>query len=327
MKYTSLGNTDLRVSAIGLGTGPLGELFGPVDERLAMRIVGEALDHGITFFDTAPYYESAEDRLGKALRGRRDDVVVATKAGRYGHDDFDFSAGRIRAGLEESLRRLHTDHVDVLFLHDIEFAPLDDVLTEGYEEAVRLRDSGKCRYIGVTGYSLPALKRAMTETELDVVLTYAHGTLLDDSITTELLPLADERGVGVINAAAVALGLLTRKSHWYRRDLLPDGTVKRLTHPATPEILEAARAMIDLCESAGVDVSDIANQYAIQRSGSPVTLVGTASSHHLNAAVGAMTSEIDEALLAELLARRPVNRTWPSGLLENDGRTHSANAE
>ena len=121
MLVERLGRTDLDVSKLGFGTAPLGERFGPVEEAAAIAVVHEALDLGITFFDTAASYGSAEERLGKALVGRRDEVVVGTKAGRYGFDDFDFSPARIRRNAEHSLRLLKTDYVDILQLHNIEF--------------------------------------------------------------------------------------------------------------------------------------------------------------------------------------------------------------
>src|SRR5205085_7492160 len=98
-------------------------------------------------------------------------VVIGTKAGRYGVDDFDFSPGRLRESLHESLRLLQTDYVDVFQLHDIEFVKLDGVFQDSYAELVRLREEGKCRIIGMTGYPRHTLRRAVQETELDVVLS------------------------------------------------------------------------------------------------------------------------------------------------------------
>lgn len=311
MRYSRLGATDLDVSAVSFGTGPLGGLFGDLDDADAHAIVHEAIDLGITVFDTSPYYGSAERRLGEALRGRRDDVVLSTKVGLYGHDDADFSVERIRSGFEASLRLLGTDHVDILMLHDIANADsLDVVLGDAYAEVVALRDAGKCRYLGVSDYALPLLSAALTEADFDVVLTYAHGTLLDDSLRTTLGPVAEARGVGMMNAAAVALGLLTNTTDWFRHDVLPDGTSVRHDHPATEEIRRSAQQMIALCRSEGVDISFIANQYAIQRAGAPTTVVGTVKSRHLRSAVDAVDAPIDEDLLDRLLALRPAVTTW-----------------
>ena len=308
MQYARLGRTELEVSRLGFGTAPLGQLFGPLDQFAAIAVVHEALDLGITFFDTAAYYGNAEERLGKALLGRRDRVVLGTKAGRYGFNDFDFSPGRIRRSVENSLRLLKTDYVDILQFHDIEFAPLGPVFEDSYAELCAMRDAGVCRYIGMTGYPAPVMNAAMTKTELDVCLTYAHATLLDDTLEREIAPVAAAQGVGLINAAAVALGLLT-----------PAGSSIKVNHPATPAIRAAASRMVSLCALRGVDIAFVANQYSLQRSGCATTLIGTRKLHHLRSALDALEEPLDEQLLAELLAMRPPvgERTWPSGLPEN----------
>ena len=315
MEYARLGRTELEVSRLGFGTAPLGGLFGAVDELAATAVVHEALDLGISFFDTAAYYGNAEERLGKALVGRRDQVVLGTKTGRYGVNDFDFSPRRIRLSVENSLRLLKTDYVDILQFHDIEFVPLDPVLEDSYAELRAMRDEGLCRYIGMTGYPAPVMNAAMTQTELDVCLTYAHATLLDDTLEREIAPVADARGVGLIDAAAVALGLLT-----------PAGSSIKLDHPATPAIRDAASRMVSLCAERGVDIAFVANQYSLQRPRCATTLIGTAKSRHLRSAVDALEEPLDEQLLAELLAMRPTvgERTWPSGLPENSARSVSA---
>lgn len=307
MRYEQLGDTGLEVSTVAFGTAPLGGLFGPADDRAGQEIVARAIDAGITFFDSSPYYGDAEERLGRALRGRRDEVIVGTKAGRYGRGEFDFSRARIRASAEQSLRLLQTDHVDILQLHDIEFVPLGPVLEEGYGELAALRDEGKCRFIGMTGYPTAALRRAMQETNLDVILSYAHFTLLDSCLRTSLLPTAQERGTGVINAAAVALGLLT-----------PAGP--RIDHPAQEQIREGARRAREAAEGLGIDIAFLANQYATQRSGCATTVIGTVKPDHLDSAVRAATEPIDEDALAQVLdAVGPArDADWRSGLPENN---------
>jgi len=309
MQYSQLGNTDLMVSPLGFGTAPLGELFGPLDEADALKIVHEAIDMGINFIDTSPYYGSAEERLGKALEGRRSEVILGTKAGRYGPDDFDFSPARLRRSVERSLQLLRTDYVDILQLHDIEFVSLGPLFDDSYAELVSLRNEGKCRYIGMTGYPSAAMAKAMQETQLDVLLTYSHATLLDDTLERELAPIAADNGVGLINAAAVALGLLT-----------PQGTNIGSDHPAHPIIRKAAAAMVAHAAGRGADVAFVASQYAIQRSGCATTLIGTGRISHLRSAVEATETAIDESLLQELLALRPTvkERTWTSGLEENN---------
>lgn len=128
-RYCPLGGTDLTVSAVSLGTAPRGGMFGAVAESDAITTVHRALDAGITFFGSSPCYQGAgERRLGMALRHRREQVVIGTKAGRYGLDDFDFTPQRLRESLHRSLHLLNTDYVDILQLHDIEFVNLDGCL-------------------------------------------------------------------------------------------------------------------------------------------------------------------------------------------------------
>lgn len=310
MEKRPLGTTGLSVSPVAFGTSPVGELFGPLDEADALRLVDRVVDAGIDLIDTSPYYGNAEERIGKALTpAKRDRIVLATKAGRYGESDFDFSPARVRTELENSLRRLRTDHVDILQFHDIEFADLGPVLTDGYAELLALKDEGKCRFIGMTGYPLKTFKRVMTETKVDVVLTYAKGTLLDDSLREELVPLAEQRGIGLINAAAVSLGLLT-----------PSGSSVTIDAPWPQSVQDAANRMIVLAARLGVDIAFLANQYAIQRSGAATTVIGSGKWRHVQSAIEAASTPIDEELLARFIALRPPvdQRPWTVGLPENN---------
>jgi L-galactose dehydrogenase len=314
MQLSPLGNTGLDVAPVALGTGPLGEMFGPAPLDEAVRVVQGAIDLGVNLIDTAPMYLSAEERLGVALRGRRDRVILATKTGRFPGDDFDFSPERIRTSLENSLRLLGTDHVDVLHLHDIEWVPLDPLFDDSMAAMQELRDAGKVRFLGVTGYALPAMERAIHETDIDVLLTFAHGTLLDDSLAERILPIAAERGVGVMNAAALALGILA-----------PHGTNMPGRHPAPEDVQRTAEAMRALAADRGIDLAFLANQYSIQRSGAATTVVGTAKLAHLESAVRAADTPIDEELLDAVLALRPprpkgasaAQGQWQLGLPEN----------
>jgi L-galactose dehydrogenase len=202
---------------------------------------------------------------------------------------------------------LDTDCVDLFQLHNIEFAELGGIISDAYCEMVRQRDAGKCRFIGMTGYPIASLRRVIQETDLDVALSYAHSTLLDSCLQQSLLPLANERGVGLINAAAVSLGLLT-----------PAGAKIKL--PVNDELLAAARQIVQECARLGVDVGFLANQYAIQRSGCATTLIGTVKPHHLESAVAAATRPIDDLLLGHVLeaAGPATERHWISGLPENN---------
>lgn len=310
MERRPLGRTGLDVSVVSFGTGSLGEMYGSLSEADALRLVDRVIDAGIDLIDTSPYYASAEERLGKALTpAKRDRVVLATKAGRYGYGEFDFSPARIRSSLENSLRVLGTDHVDILQLHDIEFVDLEGVLGESFDELATLRAEGKCRFIGMTGYPVKTFARVMDETDVDVVLTHNKGSLLDDSIREELGPVAERNGVGLMNAAAVALGLLT-----------PHGSNIQIDPPWPPQVAESAGRMVALAGELGVDIAFLANQYAIQCTGTATTVIGAGKWHHVQSAIDAANTPIDHDLVERFLALRPEpgSRQWSMGRPENN---------
>ncbi|UOR01344.1 aldo/keto reductase [Leucobacter allii] len=309
MEYRPFGSTGIDVSAVSFGTAPLGGLFGPVPFEQAREAVFAAVDLGVNLIDTSSYYGDAEERLGRMTGELPGDVLLATKAGRLGWDEFDFSREGIRRSLERSLRLLGRDSVDVFQLHDIDFRPLDPILGEACEALQELKREGKCRFVGMTCYSLPTTRRVMLETDVDVVLNYAHGTLLDDSLTAELAPIARERGIALMNAAAVSLGILV------------PGVVERTEHNiASGASLAAAQRMARSAAERGVDIAFLANQYALQRVDAATTVVGTTSLAHLRSAVDALSAPIDaEALAAALAHRLPLaEQQWVVGLPENE---------
>jgi L-galactose dehydrogenase len=306
MEQRELGRTGLKVSVLGFGGAPLGGMYGTLDETEAIASVHHAIDAGINLIDTSPYYGPlhSEVLLGKALRGGwRQRVILATKCGRIDLDKFDFSADFIVRSMDESLRRLQTDHIDIFQAHDIEFADdLERIFTETAEALARLKKQGKCRYIGMTGLPLSVLKRAIEACNLDVIISYCHSTLLDTTLLTELLPVAERRGVGVINASPLAMGLLTE-----------DGPPP--WHPADAEIKACARRAADLCRQRGADLSMLALAVALREKRLPTTLVGMKQRSEVDRNLRAMQSAVDEALLADVRKTlAPVkDRTWPSG--------------
>ena len=139
---------------------------------------------GSIFFDVSPYYglTLAEERLGWTLEGKRQKVVLATKCGRYGVEEFDFSAKRIRYEVEASLRRLRTDYVDLLQAHDIEFASFEQIIHEAIPTMRELQAEGKAQYIGITGYPIDMLKRAAEQVQVDSILSYCRFNLINTDI-------------------------------------------------------------------------------------------------------------------------------------------------
>jgi L-galactose dehydrogenase len=309
MTRRKLGKTDLEVSILGFGASPLGNVFGEADPREAIRAVHLAIDEGINFFDVSPYYglTLAETRLGEALAGRRQSICLSTKCGRYGARDFDFSAPKIRQGLEESLTRLRTDYVDLLLAHDVEFGSAEQIIEETIPAMRRLQEEGKVRYVGISGYPPGFLVRIANAMPVDAILNYCRYNLLVDDMDRQLTPFAKQRGIGLLNASPLHMGILTEQGgpEW---------------HPAPPEVRRTVRRVRELCRFHGVNLSDIALRFCFDHADAATTLVGMATTQEVSRNLRAMeggpppeTLQDIEAILA------PVhNIVWISGRPENN---------
>jgi L-galactose dehydrogenase len=308
MDYRKLGKTDLNLSLIGFGGAALGGVFGNVDPGEGMRAVHLAVDSGINFFDTSPYYgiTLAETRLGAALVGRRDRVIVATKCGRYGMDEFDFSAKRVTASMDESLQRLQTDYVDLFQVHDLEFGDARQIIEETIPALRRLQQQGKARYIGITGYPPKILRRIAEAAPVDSILTYCHYNLMNTDMDEVLTTFARDRGVGLINAAALHMGILTETgpAEW---------------HPAPQAVRDAGKKAAEFCRSHGADIADVAMRFSLDHPYVSSTLVGMANTRQVEASLELLRSSTDPELLSQVEAiLAPVfNYVWPSGRAEN----------
>src|SRR6516164_1829056 len=157
MQFRPLGRTGLQLSWLSFGASSLGAEFRPVDLHEAMRSVRVALDLGMNFIDTSPFYGRglSECLLGPALRDvPRDRYCLGTKLGRYDLAHFDFSAKRVAESIDVSLHRLGTDHLDIALCHDIEFVPLQQIVDETLPALRKIQKAGKVRYIGFSGYPM-----------------------------------------------------------------------------------------------------------------------------------------------------------------------------
>lgn len=300
MDRRPLGRTGLTAPAVCLGGAAVGQQYGPVSVAEVQDTVDCALDHGIDFLDTSAYYGCGESEriLGEVMAGRWNRVTLCTKAGRIDRDLFDFTPAGMRACLDGSLRRLRTDCVDILLAHDIEFA--DDYERVFADTAGVLHDlkrEGKCRFVGMSGLPLALLRQAVERCDLDVVMSYCHFNLQNDQLLTELLPVCESRGVGVLNASPLGMGLLTRGGppSW---------------HPAGDDIKAA-------CQAAAAVVPDIAAlgmQFCVAERRF-ATITGTAMRPELVANLRAIASPPDPNQLAAVRAvLAPIhNKGWPSG--------------
>ncbi len=308
MRYRTLGRTGLEVSVLGFGGSPLGGVFGEVDTTECVRTVHAALDAGINYFDVAPFYglTRAETMLGKCLAGvPRERFLLSSKVGRYGEADFDFSAGRVTRSVEESLQRLGVETIDLLICHDIEYVSLNQIVEETLPALRKIQETGKVRFLGISGLPLQIFRTVLDRTDLDFILSYCHYSLNDTSLES-LLPGLRERGVGVVNASALGMGLLTDRP-------LPKW------HPAPSELRAAAAAALACCRERGVALAHLGLQFALANPEIATTLVGIADRTTLAKNLTALESAPDPELLRnvqEIL--RPVhNLSWPSGRPEN----------
>lgn len=309
MEYSILGKAGLKVSRLSFGGSSLGGVFRAVEESEAIRTVFTAIDLGINFIDCSPFYgiTKAETVLGKALKEiPRDDFYLATKVGRYGDADFDFSAKRVSASVDESLRRLKIDHIDLIQCHDIEFGSLDLVVNETIPALRKVVERGKARFVGITGLPLKIFSYVLDRTPVDTILSYCHYSLNDTSLE-QLVPYLEEKAVGIISASPLSMGLLTERGApaW---------------HPAPEEIKTACAKAAVHCRSKGVDISQLALQFALANPKIHTTLVGTASPKNLKKNVKWIESAPDQDLLAEVqeIMKPILNKTWPSGRPENN---------
>ncbi|MFW6039039.1 MAG: aldo/keto reductase [bacterium] len=302
------------MSCLAFGASALGGVFGAVDEGDGMRAVHAALDGGINYIDVSPFYglTKAETVLGRALKGiNRERYYLSTKCGRYGHDftDFDFSADRVTRSIDESLTRLGVSHVDLLFAHDIEFGNLEQVIHETLPAMAKIKQQGKARYIGVSGLPLKVFTTVVSqvpEGTLDAVLSYCHYGLNDTSLLS-ILPELEAKGIGVVSAAPLSMGLLTPQGP-------PDW------HPAPQQLKQKCGEAAAHCAAKGKNLSKLAVQYALAEPRIATTLVSADHPQKVETNLACMDEPIDEQLLAEVLQiLEPVhNVTWPSGRAENN---------
>lgn len=308
MEYRKLGGTDLEISLLGFGAAPLGNVYGNIDRAEGKRALHLAIEKGINFFDVSPYYglTLAEEKLGEALAGHRDKVVLATKCGRYGLDQFDFSAKRVTASMEESLTRLQTDYIDVFLAHDVEFGDVRQIIEETVPAMRELQHQGKARFIGITGFPLSTLVKIAEAVAVDAVLSYCRYNLMVNDMDDVLTPVVKKHGIGLINASPLHMGVLTNQGppEW---------------HPAPAAVRDAGKKVAALCRERGIDISPLALRFCLDHPYVSSTLAGMATPQQVESNLRALDIVADPKLMREIHALlSPVhNIIWPSGRPEN----------
>jgi aryl-alcohol dehydrogenase-like predicted oxidoreductase len=287
----------MELSALSFGASSLGQEFRPVKLDEALRAVQVALDLGMNFIDTSPFYGRgmSECLLGVALRDvPRDRYYLGTKLGRYSREHFDFSARRVVESVDVSLQRMGVEHLDVILCHDLEFVDMGQIVEETLPALRKIQKQGKVRFIGVSGYPMKMFRYVLDRAELDVILSYNHYTL-QNTMLADLVPYLKEKGVGVMNAAPFSARLLTNSE-------LPSW------HKATQEVRATCRRAAEHCAAQGVDIAQLALQYSLANEDMATCVVGSANPENVKKWAEWAAKPIDQQLLAEVLAiLRPVH--------------------
>lgn len=311
--------SSLELGRLGFGAAGIGNLYREVDPALARATVEAAWDSGIRYFDTAPHYGLglSERRLGEVLAAKpRGEFVISTKVGRIlepvenptGAKDtegfdvlantrrrWDPSEAGVRRSIEDSLIRLGLDSIDIAYLHDPDVYDLQGGISQALPALEKLREEGLIKAIGVVANSAAALAECIRGADLDLVMLAGRYTLLEQPAATELLPLCQERGVGVVNVGVYNSGLLARP-------IVPENAHYNYA-PAPAEILDKARALAECCNEFGVDLPTAALQFAANHPSIRSVVVGAAKPQQITETAQRMAADVPPQLWQELANR------------------------
>ena len=300
MRYTELGKTGLKVSHLSFGASSLGSVFRETNEKESFEAVEAAIDGGINLIDVSPYYGhyKAETVLGKALRNiPREKYYLSTKVGRYGKDGkntWDYSAQRVTDSVYESMERLGIDHIDIINVHDVEFQAdlpggLQKVVDETLPALVALREKGVVSHVGITDLQLENLKWVIEHCEdgtVESVLNFCHYTLNDDALA-DYMGFFEQKGIGVINASPLSMGLLSQRGvpAW---------------HPAPKPLVKACQKAAEHCRQKGYPIERLAVQYSCSFPRIASTLFSSANPDNVRRNIQWANEEPDWELVREV---------------------------
>jgi aryl-alcohol dehydrogenase-like predicted oxidoreductase len=300
MEHRQLGKDGPRVPVLGLGTWPLGGGMGRVDERTAIAMIRTALDNGITLIDTAQAYHTSEATIGKALKdGYRERCFLATKA------SGDYSREGIRAAMENSLRALGVDYVDLYQIHwwDPRY-PIE----ESMETMARLQEEGKARYIGVSNFNAKQMQQA-----LQIARFHSNQpgyNMFDRQIEAEDIPFCEREGIGIVAHSPLAKGLLTGKytpGHRFAADDERSG-FPRFQGETFARYLAVSDQLKEVAHAKGLSLIQLAISWLLRLPAITCVLVGAKNpaqvEDHLGA-VGVTFSDDELARIEEILADAP----------------------
>ncbi len=300
MRYLELGKTGMRISHLSFGASSLGSVFRETKEKESIEAVEAAIEGGINFIDVSPYYGhyKAETVLGKALRNiPRNMYLLSTKVGRYGKNGvntWDYSARRVTDSVYESMERLGIEFIDLINVHDIEFQAnlpggLQKVVDETLPALVELKEKGVVGHVGITDLQLENLKWVVEHCQagmVESILNFCHYTLNDDALL-DYLDFFEQRGIGIINASPLAMGLLSQRGvpAW---------------HPAPQPLVEACHRAAEYCSQKGYPIEKLAVQFSVSNERIVSTLFSSANPANVRQNILWANEELDWDLVCEV---------------------------
>ena len=286
-----LGRTELEVTCLGMGGAGIGR--GDVTDDEAIEAVHRAIDLGINYLDTAPLYGESERRVGLALAdGWREKIYLATKIGTHPEWRGDFSASGTRRSVENSMRLLGTDYLDVCLVHDPD--SMDPVVAKdgAFDELQRMREEGLLKFIGLGVRQHEFHKIAIETGVVDVILTYLDYTLLSQTANDWLIPLAAENDIGIINGSPIAMGLLS--------GIEPDISIERM-HLDTSDA-EKAHRLYQWATDNNLNVLNLAIQFCFRQPRIAMSLTGSKNAAEVEQNFAAAMTPVPDDVWEQLQA-------------------------
>ena len=311
MKKRKLGYTDMEFSLIALGTWAIGGPWifgwGPQNDKDSIYTIREAIDLGINWIDTAAVYGlgHSEKVVGEAVKGLRDKVLIATKCERRWDDKGNIygnlSAQSIRGEIEDSLRRLNMDYVD---LYQIHWPEPPEQIEEAWEEMAKLKEEGKTRYIGVSNFNVEQMKRI--QKIHPIASLQPKYNILHPDIEGEILPFCKEHKIGVIAYSPMASGLLTGKYTREKIENLPDDDWRKVRNedfhePKLTKNLEIIHIMKDIAKKYSINLSNLSVAWVLRRDELTSAIVGARRPEQVRENV--KIAEVPDAAVSELMEK------------------------
>ncbi|OPD60039.1 aldo/keto reductase [Bacillus anthracis] len=305
MKYTKLQKAGLHISKLGLGTNAVGghNLYADVNEEEGKQLIEEAMGQGITFFDTADSYGfgRSEELVGEVLKGKRHEIILATKGGIQpllnGEVYINNERSYLRNAVENSLRRLQTDYIDLYYLH---FTNPETSYIDSIGELTRLKEEGKIRSIGISNVNVEQLKEANQHGHIDVVQSPYN--MLDRTAGEELLPYCIESGISFIPYGPLAFGILGGKYTEYFK--LNEGdwrqSVNLFEENTYKSNFKKVEKLKGVAKEEAVEVSHLALAWLLNKKGIDTVIPGGKRAEQIRESVRAVEVSLNENVMKEI---------------------------